>query len=258
MSQLDSNDQASYYAKLDELFAVATATVIGFCLLAFPAIPLDTTERWRFALVLAAATLLFLVRYVWLKSALTIDQRFYFTDVVNPLTVGLLIYLSGHFGLYLYFLFFLNLMSSIALLRFRHVMINAAIVGSYSIYFFFITDTFALGASERFVAGAIVLMVLGLSTVFTYELIHEMVNQLSAFEIRKLHFIQNVSHELRTPLTVIKASAGLLKDPRWMRRAGSKRSPEEVMEHLESAAADLEQITEKLSDSTKKVTKNDD
>jgi signal transduction histidine kinase len=245
--------QTTYYAKLDELFAIATATVIGFCLLAMPVIPLDTTHRWQFASVLAAATILFLIRYVWLRQRLSIDWRYYFTDIINPLTVGLLIDISGRFGLYLYFLFFLNLMSSIALLRFRHVMINAVIVGGYSVYLFFIHDAFHLGDSERFIAGGIVLMVLGLSTIFTYELIHEMVSQLTAFELRKLHFIQDVSHELRTPLTVIKATAGLLRDPRWLRRADESKSSEEALEHLVSAAADLEQITEKLNSKKQKV-----
>jgi signal transduction histidine kinase len=93
--------------------------------------------------------------------------------------------------------------------------------------------------------------------VFTYELMHEMVNQLSAFELRKLNFIQDVSHELRTPLTVIKATAGLLRDPRWGRPSGRQQSPEEVMEHLASATADLEQITEKLSDSSKRKVATD-
>jgi signal transduction histidine kinase len=245
-------DQTTYYARLDELFAVATATVIGFCLLALPVIPIDTRHRWQFASVLAVATVLFLVRYVWLRQRLSVDLRYYFTDIVNPLTVGLLIDISGHFGLYLYFLFFLNLMSSIALLRFRHVMINAVIVGSYSIYLFFIRDAFMLGNSERYIAGGIVLMVLGLSTIFTYELIHEMVSQLSDFELRKLHFIQDVSHELRTPLTVIKATAGLLRDPRWLRRNDKGQTSEEALDHLASAAADLEHITEKLSNTSKK------
>jgi signal transduction histidine kinase len=116
-----------------------------------------------------------------------------------------------------------------------------------------------LGDSERFIAGAIVLMVLGLSTIFTYELIHEMVNQLSAFELRKLHFIQDVSHELRTPLTVIKATAGLLRDPRWRRKDQKDVQSEEALDHLASAAADLEQITEKLSRTNKKkVAASDD
>lgn len=248
--------QTSYYTKLEELFAVATATVIGFCLLALPVIPLSSDQRWRFAIILAVATVLFLVRYIWLRDKLSVDMRFYLTDVVNPLTVGLLIDASGHFGLYLYFLFFLNLMSSIALIRFRHVILNALIVGVFSVYLFFWHDAFSLGQSERFIAGGIVLMVLGLSTIFTYELIHEMVNQLSDFELRKLSFIQDVSHELRTPLTVIKATAGVLRDPRWITRRG--KQSDEVMEHLESAAADLEKITEKLNTKKKKVVDGDE
>ena len=136
MPMTSTIDQTTYYNKLDELFAVATATVIGFCLLALPVIPLDPTHRWQFAVVLAGATVLFLIRYIWLRQRLSVDVRYYFTDIVNPLTVGLLIDISGHFGLYLYFLFFLNLMSSIALLRFRHVLINALIVGGYSVYLF--------------------------------------------------------------------------------------------------------------------------
>ena len=130
-------------------------------------------------------------------------------------------------------------MGSISLLKFRHVAINATIVAYFTVYFFILTDTFALGESERYVAGGTVLMVLGLSTIFTYELIHEMVNQLAAFEIRKMHFIQDVSHELRTPLTVIKATAGLLRDPRVLLRSGDEES-KDMVEHLESATADLE------------------
>jgi signal transduction histidine kinase len=252
-----SLNHTAYYAKIDELFAVATATVIGFCLLALPIMPFTSEERWQFALVLASATILFLVRYIWLKPRMGADARFYITDFINPLTVGLLVFVSGDFGLFLYFLFFLNLVGSISLLKFRHVAINATIVAYFTVYFFILTDTFGLGESERYVAGGVVLMVLGLSTVFTYELIHEMVNQLAAFEIRKMHFIQDVSHELRTPLTVIKATAGLLRDPRvWLRQGDGKS--QEMIEHLESATTDLEKITEKLSDDTRKVTDQHD
>lgn len=247
-----SSEQVNYYHKLDELFAIATATVIALCLLALPIIPLDPLARWRFAVVLAVSTLLFLVRYIWLKARLGLDARYYFTNIVNAFMIGSLIYLSGHFGLYLYFMFFLILTSSIAVLRFRHVLVTAMIVGAFSIYFFFLSDTFMLGDSERFLAGAIVLTVLALSTIFTYELIHELVVQLTDLERRRLTFIQDVSHELRTPLTVIKASAGLLKDPRWSRRNAKQQPTQEVVEHLQSATADLEQITEKLSASTKK------
>ncbi len=249
-SQFD--DQHEYYAKLDELFAVATATVIGFCLLALPVMPLSAEQRWQFALVLAIATVLFLIRYIWAKRFVSMEALHYFTDIINPLTVGLLIQLSGHFGLYLYFLFYLNLMSSIALIRFRHVLINASIVAGYSVYLFFIQDSFGLGESERFIAGAIVLMVLGLSTIFTYELLHEMLNRATAFELRKLSFIQDVSHELRTPLTVIKTAAGLLRDPRRILPGSGEATPDDVVEHLASAAKDLENITEKLSDTNKR------
>lgn len=252
---MDHHVANDYYATLDTVFASTTGAVIAFCLLSLPFMPLNLNQRWQFALVLAVATILFLIRYVWWRGRGSIDSRYYFTDIINPLMVGLLIDISNHFGLYLYFLFFLVLVSSIALLRFRHVVINASVVAIYSVYLFFISNNFELDQSERFVAGGIVFMVLGLITVFTYIIIHEIVRQLTDFEVQKLTFIQDVSHELRTPLTVIKAAAGVLQDGRWVRIGNKSKPPKEVVEHLESATADLEQITEKLSGKTKQPIK---
>src|SRR5690606_12261508 len=96
------------------------------------------------------------------------DHGYYITDVLNPIMTGLLIYLSGRFGIYLYFIFFLQLMGSIALLRFRHVMVSTLMISGISTYLFFIDDSFHLGDTERYAAGLILLMVLFLMTVFTY------------------------------------------------------------------------------------------
>ena len=93
----------------------------------------------------------------------------------------------------------------------------------------------------------IILVILFLITIFSYVIIQELVRMVADLQNRKSMFIQDVSHELRTPLTVIKGVTGVLKEGR-VPPSDKKGWPSiNLLEHLRSAAEDLENITEKLS-----------
>lgn len=232
-----------YYQTLNRLFGITTATVLLLCLVILPFLPLTSINTFNYLLVVSSSALLAFLKYGWLKKYITYDTGYYITDILNPIMTGLLIYVSGRYGLYFYFIFFLQLMGSIALLRFKHVLVSSLAIGSISSYLFFAVDSFGLGTPERNMAGIIMLVVLFLMTVFSFAIFRQQINIVLQIKEQKTLFIQDVSHELRTPLTVIKGVAGMLKDGRWLITDANNH----LLEYLQSATADLENITERLS-----------
>ena len=250
MSIVLGANENRYYETLNRLFAITTGLVILLCLFCLPLIQIDERDAMLYVGLLGISAALTIIKYVWLKNRISYDHGYYITDVLNPIMTGLLIYISGRFGLYLYFIFFLQLMGSIALLRFRHVVVSATIISSISTYLFFIDDTFQLGETERYAAGLILLMVLFLMTAFTYVVMQEQIRVMLQVQHQKSLFIQDVSHELRTPLTVIKGITGLMWQNRQamdLEKAISTKPDSRLLEHLNSATRDLETITERLS-----------
>ncbi len=250
MSIVLGANENKYYETLNRLFAITSVTVIFLCLLCLPLIQVSERDAMLYLGLLGISTALTIIKYVWLKDKISYDHGYYITDVLNPIMTGLLIYISGRFGLYLYFIFFLQLMGSIALLRFRHVVVSAVMISTISTFLFFIDDTFQLGDTERYVAGLVLLMVLFLMTVFTYVVMQEQIRVMLQIQHQKSRFIQDVSHELRTPLTVIKGVTGLMRENRQiagLEQAIAAKPEERLLEHLHSATQDLETITERLS-----------
>lgn len=250
MSIVLGSNENTYYETLNRLFAVTTGTVIFLCLLCLPLINLNERDAMLYVALLGISGALTIIKYMWLKNKISYDRGYYITDVLNPIMTGLLIFISGPFGIYLYFIFFLQLMGSIALLRFRHVVVSAIMISAISTYLFFIVDAFRLGDTERYAAGLILLMVLFLMTVFTYVVMQEQIRVMLHIQQQKSLFIQDVSHELRTPLTVIKGVARIMVENKPATGFGGTDSAgleTRLLDHLQSATQDLETITERLS-----------
>lgn len=248
MSQLENPEQ-QYYATLNQLFGITSITVILLCLLCLPFFNLSPQNSTSYLTILGTSGILVIIKYVWLKQYVTYDQGFFITDLINPIMTGMLISVSGRYGIYLFFLFFLQILGSLALFRFGHVLVSVGTMSIISTYLFFIADSFNIGTPETYVAGFVTLVVLVLVVIFSYFIVHEQVRVMAALNVQKSMFIQDVSHELRTPLTVIKSVSTILTSNDWFSASEQKKRIEDsrIFDYLQSAATDLETITERLS-----------
>lgn len=249
-----SHSQVRYYQRLDRLFALTTCLVLIALWLGGYFLPVSAGQRLVFELIVLVGAVLSVYRYVYLSGQPLKVWRYYATEIISATLIGALMLVAGHYGIYLYVLYFLLVAASSALLQIRHVALSTVLALGWTIYFFAFTNTFELDGAERWVVGGMIWVVLLGMALFQALLIGEVVRLFLDLEAQKEQFIQDASHELRTPVTVIKAAGSLLQDARWRSRLMKRSSSEqqEVVKHLESATTDLEQIAERLSTSSKR------